>query len=251
MLRQSFTTTALAAGLTLGFADTSEAALLAGYNFDGNSLSSIDTDANSVASDIVLGFSPNDSNPLVNDNTLSFITSGGGSTDGPSGFFTGTANSDALSFNNVDYEEQEGDALADGQFVAFTLTAAPLTTLDLEQLSYGHARSGSAPRRLSVYTQLAGETGFTEQKDSANNGTTTFNSNDYFTLDLSSITGFDSATSVEFRLVFHDDNSSPGSGYLENIAVSGTATVIPEPASLALLGLGGLCLAGGRRQRSA
>ena len=60
---------------------------------------------------------------------------------------------------------------------------------------------------------------------------------------------FDNLTSVTFRIFQFDNVDDTGAfSRIDNIVITGD--VVPEPASLALLGLGGLCLLG-RRRRSA
>lgn len=235
MTPKTLTLFALAASMLV--ANSATAAVIAAYGFNSDTLTSSPTAANVTAGAITNG-------PNLN-NSLGFTNTGSGSTADPSGTFTGGVTR-TLSFNNTDYQEDELDAFNDGQYVSFTVSAATGYTLDLNTLTFGHSRSSSAPRRLSVYVKTAAEVGFTERLDVANNGTLTINSDDYFTLDLAAIgTTFDSVTSVEFRLVFHDDNSSPGNGYLDNIVLQGE--VIPEPGSMMLIGAGLALIASGRR----
>lgn len=203
-----------------------QAALLVTYEFTGDSLAPTTTGANVSSTNLAAGVS-------ATTNTLSFTDSGSGSNGGPTGFFA-SGSSRVLSFSNTDYEEDETNALNAGQYVAFTLTADPTFSLDLSTISFGHSRSNSAPRRISVYVQTSKEGSFVERGDFANNGTLTLNDNDYFTVDLAALgTNFSGVTSAEFRFVFHDDNSSPGVGYLENVALEGS--VIPEPSTALLL----------------
>lgn len=71
--------------------------------------------------------------------------------------------------------------------------------------------------------------------------------------DMSSVTGLDNQNSVEFRLGVHAISTAAGyymSGNVDNLVVSSSsATMTPEPSSLALLGIGGLTLLGYRSRR--
>lgn len=65
------------------------------------------------------------------------------------------------------------------------------------------------------------------------------------TYDLSSITDIDDQDAVTFRITLDGATGGSGNNRFDNITVEGT--VIPEPTSLALLGLGGLLIARRRR----
>jgi len=58
--------------------------------------------------------------------------------------------------------------------------------------------------------------------------------------------------SITFRIYFVDNRTGVSSPFhaVDNVTVNGTVTEVPEPGSLALLGLGGLMVARRRRSRS-
>jgi|GEM_PF-1523298 len=230
----------LAVASALAFATAAQGALLTSFEFTGDTLAPTSEIADTSSTSLIAGTS-------ATTNTIGFTNSGNGSDGGPTGFFAGSG-SRIMTFSNTDYFEDETDAFNDGQYVGFTITADPTFTLDLTKISFGSSRSDSAPRRVSVYAQTSKEAGFTERGDFANNGTLTLDNNDYFTVDLAALgSDFSGVTSAEFRFVFHDDNSSPGIGYFENVALEGV--VIPESSSLVLLGLAVAGMVLGLRRR--
>jgi hypothetical protein len=72
--------------------------------------------------------------------------------------------------------------------------------------------------------------------------TSTYEAKSY---DLSSVTGVDNQSAVQFRLTFGSASATNGSFRLDNVLFSGTS--VPEPASMAMLAMGGLLLTRRRR----
>ncbi len=96
-------------------------------------------------------------------------------------------------------------------------------------------------------------------RDSSTNGTSAWDTVGGYTFDSSSDeaggfvsqtiettppAGFDEVNKVRLEFVASADSETEYTAYVDNVNV----TAIPEPASVALLGLGGLVIAGGRRR---
>jgi len=145
------------------------------------------------------------------------------------------------------------DDLSADDYFTFGFTVDAGYSVDLDTLWFGSRSSGSGPGFLSVYTSLDG---FTTPVYSFAQVGTSFNNN---IADLSSLTGL--TGSVEFRILADNGTSASGG----TIGSGGTfrlgdhfdgsdftefrfeGTVVPAPASAALLGLGGLVAVRRRR----
>ena len=60
--------------------------------------------------------------------------------------------------------------------------------------------------------------------------------------DLSGVSALNSATTLTFRITFDGATAATGINDIDNLVVSGDVQAVPEPASLAALGLGALAL---------
>ena len=138
------------------------------------------------------------------------------------------------------------DDLSADDYFTFGFTVDAGYSVDLDTLWFGSRSSNTGPGFLSVYTSLDG---FSAPVYSFAQSGTAFNNN---IADLSSLTGL--TGSVEFR-IYADSNVSANGGAISS---GGTfrlgdhfdganftefrfeGTVVPAPASAALLGLGGL-----------
>ena len=122
------------------------------------------------------------------------------------------------------------------------MTAAPGYELDLTSLTFNYAFQNNHNQTAHLASSL----------DSYGSviGTAAASFNSSYplrTIDLSGVE-FQDLGSITFRLSLTDDNGSSSRGhYVDNLVLSGDVTLIPEPASLALLGLGGLCMLSRRR----
>ncbi|MBX3444862.1 MAG: PEP-CTERM sorting domain-containing protein [Planctomyces sp.] len=145
-------------------------------------------------------------------------------------------------------------ALAAGDYWTFTVTAAAGYVFDLDALSFDKWRGSMGPVSTQVYlgATLTGTA-----------GTVTTSSTGYST-DLSSFTGL---TSAQFFIVAWGASSNGVNAnlFVDNVLLTGALREIddgngngggtdpnpvPEPGSMALLGLGGLGLAGWRRRKA-
>ena len=132
------------------------------------------------------------------------------------------------------------DGTPDG-WLSFTLTADTPGTLDIDSISVSEYRNGGgAPPNIGFRVSVNGGAFSTYDiyKDDPATGTPfkTFTFNE-------AITGADSVE-IEFVPVGSTTQRGDGNLHINALTVNGT---IPEPASLALLGLGTLCLLGRRR----
>lgn len=208
----------IAAGLFFGALVPSHAAILANYNFT-SATASVDADANSTASS---------------------FTSNYGSNSGLSGA--------GNYFVRVQVTPPLTDPVTTTNYFTFTVTAASGFTLNLTDLALKTALvdpnqpSGTTFVRSSV-------DGFAFDLGSY---TQTGTSGSDFTNRSIDLTGaaYQNLSSITFRIYHYDDTDSTSSTGLvhriDDVVLNGSA--IPEPASLAILGLGGLSMLVRRRR---
>ncbi len=135
--------------------------------------------------------------------------------------------------------ERENNAIAANRYAQFSLTPDAGFTLDLANLTFDVRAGGtSTPRGYAIYVSTNGFTTSTRLGGEENPGTT------YVPRDFSiGLTGIASTTT--FR-IYHWAGATDRDIRIDNLTINGE--VIPEPASLALMGLGGLLMLGrGRR----
>ncbi len=225
-------------------APASHAATLASYNFDGASTASTDTDASTTASDY----------------------------DPRSAFMANTGRSGISSSSENAFMRSEEAPFSSNigtntnTYHSFTLTVdglAPNEVLNITSLSYSYGpntgASNSAGQLISAL--YASPVGFVDADDriarTALSGSEN-NSGAFVIIDLTStntvagesFTGLTNGEVVEFRFLFGDNFTGGAIHRVDNIILSGEVEqpAIPEPASLALFGLGGLTMLSRRRK---
>lgn len=134
------------------------------------------------------------------------------------------------------------DNLSGGEYMTFTITADAGFKLNLNDIDFRAARNGGGGtiNQLDLYVSVDNGAftkigGTISLSDTSSPGTTT--------RDLSG-SAFQDIQKAQFAFVFFGGNLNRG--YLDDIVLSGE--VVPEPASMALLGLGSLFLIAGRRR---
>lgn len=168
------------------------------------------------------------------------LTRGSGLGEGSGGVF----NSNSFSSATL------ADAISANDFLSFGFT--PAVSVDLTDIQVGIDRSGTGPTTVHLLSSIGGFTAGSEIASFA-----IPDPEDTVSFDLSSLTGV--STPTEFRFYFTGASSSVGTSSIESILTGSSGTVglqvngvataaIPEPSSIALLGLCGLAGAVRRRK---
>jgi hypothetical protein len=150
----------------------------------------------------------------------------------------------SLGFDGIGWEfDGLPDSPAKTDYATVTLTADSGFQIDLNGGSVTfNADYISGNRDADGYTvdviSDPGGTAVTQTLGTSDDGEVNFNSG--------SITGFTVANEIELR-VYWNNGQTWGDQQMGDLVINGE--VIPEPASFALLGLGSLLMAGGRRRR--
>ena len=228
-------------------ASQSFAAALVTYGFESYTVSSdAGAPADSTAAGVTASnLAPNSAALLAQGNNAGnvgnyFFTSGSGASGRSVGYqsqYTADSNAAAITANT--YDSFTLTPAAGSQFV-FGAGDAFTYQFQVRNLSNGNAafvsgidlRSSVDDYATSIGTVTQGVGGFTAQSISlASLGTTT--------------------GPVTFRLYLFDNPAGTNGGNdskLDTVVVNGTVAAVPEPASLGLLGLGGVALLGRRRK---
>lgn len=230
-----------------GTAATANADLIAHWNFNASTANSTSGQLGvltSTASDsgvntamLIGGGSP----------TVTYNTVSAGTADGAVGTFAGSTlnavgadgSGGALSITASVGANNSNPVTANGAFVTFQIDMSIYKDLIVSFATRGTS-TGFRSAQLSYSNDGSSFTNFGATWDGGASST-------FFLIsrDLSTITALNSDPSVFIRLTFSAATGGGGNNRIDNIQFNGTK--VPAPASLALLGLGGLVA--GRRRR--
>ena len=206
---------------------TAQAEQIAVYNFTGSSFASSDS-STVTASDLAVGAG------LTADGANTTIDAGFGNT------------APAFKFRYAPIGGNDEDRF-DADTVSLTVTPAGGDTLDFTSITFDLINiSGSAGITATVYSTVIDGTIDDATNDKIGDYATAGGAGSWepVSFDLSAYTG--KSGSQTFVINFWTNgNNGVHNNYIDNIIVN--ATVVPEPTSLALLGLGGLALVRRRR----
>ena len=203
------------------------AATLALYDFNGNNLTSSDTELNTTAGNISSGTG---------------ITGG---TDLSTNQGEGGTRGIQIRYDDI-YPQNTGsrtlaNAITDQVYYSFTITPLAGQVINFETFTaYTDKNGGGATFEYHIMSAVGGFTD-TDTIDSSSHTSGVAN----LSYDISSLTGVSTAT--EFRLYIRTDNYTNGSNLLDIDNITITGTVIPEPSGLMLCTLGGFVLLRRRR----
>ena len=228
-------TTLLATLASAAIIGSADAATLVNYEFTG--ASPAQTSGDLSGSDVTHG---------------AYTGNGGASTRG----FSSSTNSIFVRWNATGALAADGDTLAEAianeAYATFTVTNTTATAYDLTNLTFDiffDPYDTVTTTSVFVMTDLSGftdgdELGGVTYAPGAGPGPS--DTPDTITVDFSSLGNLSAGASFESRLYFVDDADTADKIFrVDNVTVNGD--VVPEPGSLALLGLGGLCVLRRRR----
>ncbi|TWT96293.1 PEP-CTERM motif protein [Neorhodopirellula pilleata] len=159
----------------------------------------------------------------------------------------------------VDQQATLAGAIANNHYFQFSLTVDPGYYLNLNSIEMNGQSSGDGANSVALLssvggfidssvlasrTGIAGATGGFDTDGSGFGGPINLN-----------MAGFQQLTgTVAFRLYGFDTTSGSGVTFLRNLSgndlvVNGSVTAVPEPSSIALLGIGSLAMVAFRRRR--
>lgn len=119
------------------------------------------------------------------------------------------------------------------QYISFTLTMDPGYEFDLNQINFGYRRNADGPQSLALYMS---NNGFTTSMQLGSD--LSLASTDYFTFGYTDVSADTFSGTLEFRLFGWNAVSSSATGDLHFDEMWVQGTVIPEPSTWVLVGLG-------------
>lgn len=202
-----------------------------------------------------------DTTPLQGSNTVASASSLHANMD--AGLLARGAGGTATTFNNTfamrnANETSLANAIANDRYLSFELEASDGYHIDFDDVFFRYSMQNSAttPREISLFSSV---TGFTAS-DAISSFQISGVNQAPAAIDLSGITELQGVTSVEFRMYMWNapgafDQSGLGhsfnsTGHGNDIVFSGTVSLIPEPGTIGLLGMGLLGLFAARRRFS-
>lgn len=212
---------------------SSQAAVIANYDFEGNVATSIINPTGATAGDVGVGSGLN----------LNLGAGAGGDILG--------GNSNGFGFTlatTAGVPTTLADAFAADDYITFTVTPDAGNSIEFTTLDFD-IRVNAVANGINEYAVFSSVDGFASTADAFETGAITVAAatTAVSQIDLSGLGPVTSAT--EFRIYVYGSsvtgNSNTGSDY-DNIVLQGT--VVPEPSSAALLGLGGLAFILRRRR---
>ncbi len=216
-----------AAVVTIALSSTSQAALVLYYNMNDLTLEGQDP---AFTKENVVGVP-----------TLDQLVNGGTSLATPS---SGVAFVDAESTahaagNALTWDSGVNDPSGNNNGVLLSFSAQGWNDMTLR---FDYRTTSTGPASLTLEYQVAGG-GYNLVSSPALTNDSTFRS---LSFDLSSISAIENVAGVDLRVRW-TDGSGTGTARLDNLQLTGTEAVIPEPGSAMLLALGGLALLRRRR----
>ncbi len=238
-MKNKFLVPALVAAMAL----SSQAAVIANYDFAGSSLASSDSELNTTASALSDYSTDNDgaANPATSRNILGSVSASVGN---PSPGIAGTFQHFGGGGTPVG---SLAEALSENIYIGFTIAPTGGATIDFTNFTidvqkvaggaafYGWLLVDQNNNGWDIGDQIGAEDSFTQ-----------IGAWETMSFDASSLTGVSTATS--FRIYLGSDGTGASNGInVDNLVMNGTVTPVPEPRAALLGGLGLLALLRRRR----
>ncbi|MDA7506286.1 PEP-CTERM sorting domain-containing protein [bacterium] len=224
---------------------SSQAAVLAGYDFNHGGATTVVLSASLGGSSL---FAPTTSDANVTATNLGIgagLTGLTYVTNATADYFQiaeGNGMSDGIHADGGDITAFMDAAYAAGDYFEITLTADSGFTLNLTDLTFDFARADRGTNDFAVRTSVDNFVSYAALEDQAAPVGDVNNAAAPQSVDLSGAS-FQELSAITLHVVFDDrqnNNAGASASVIDDIIVNGT--VIPEPSSALLLGLGGFAL---------